>query len=559
MTFQFGMALAALLVTLATTAAMWWHVKHDIALEVKTLFDAKVRERQTLIEQRLRSYRQALRGVRGLFEVSGAGLCLDAFKAYVNAMHAARFHQGMQVIGFLPVEHNLNPHQKARWKRLTTQQGRAVWQRNAQVIFVNPQRAYSSKSWIKNNILREFEPVHRLTLERARDSGRNMATREMMLVNANATLTEPGFLMYLPVYRERMPLENVAQRRKAMLGWVYAAFSSNNLLHVENDFPSADISLQLHDTNTVFQDDLSGYIGQAFRSLEMAGRTWQVTYRTTPAFESQFHDDRPVLIAVCGMILAGLLGFLTYLLASQRTKAIMLAKEMTNDLRQKEAMISALSAKHVEVREEEGRRIAREIHDEIGQRLSLLRMDVSQLPRLGADNHHELQKVCDKMRKGIDACIKMVRNIASSLRPATLEMGIALTFETQIEEFAKHTGIACKWHNRLTSDMVLDDQVAIGLYRILQESLTNIARHAHAKSVNITLYISDGRLNLTIRDDGIGFDTALTPRPDSYGLVGMRERAELLGGDIEFISTHGGGTLVLVSIPLSTEHSGERK
>jgi signal transduction histidine kinase len=214
-------------------------------------------------------------------------------------------------------------------------------------------------------------------------------------------------------------------------------------------------------------------------------------------------------------------------------------------------MLQELAAHQVMVKEEERKRIAREIHDELGQRLTVLRMDVLMLPKILRDHSAPLKQVISQARNSIDDILRIVRNIASDLRPAVLDFGIVAAIEWLLDEFSTSLNIPCECHNMIEDSIGLSDEQATGIFRILQESLTNVARHAHAAHIEVTLKIVEDRLFIEIKDDGIGFDSSQVGLAKSYGLVGMRERATMLGGEIEIHGVPGQGAIVRAYIPLA--------
>lgn len=144
--------------------------------------------------------------------------------------------------------------------------------------------------------------------------------------------------------------------------------------------------------------------------------------------------------------------------------------------------------------------------------------------------------------------MQVVRRVVSNLRPPALDMGIATALEWLVEEFARHSRIACK----LTieeKEMALDESRAVAIFRIVQESLTNVARHAHARQVNVTLKRQDADCILKISDNGKGFDPDMR-RPGSFGLDGVRERVHTLGGEVALFSASGQGTVLEVRLPI---------
>lgn len=201
------------------------------------------------------------------------------------------------------------------------------------------------------------------------------------------------------------------------------------------------------------------------------------------------------------------------------------------------------------VRETERKNIARELHDELGQLLTVLKMNISLL-QMRYDELPELVEKTEEMRLLVERTIGVVRNTASNLRPAALDLGIVGALEWLVEDFARHTGVACRYTG-LDAEPLLDDKLATVVFRIAQESLTNIVRHASARNVEIRLTCDHGILRLFIDDDGSGFDpTAMARDRSHFGLLGMHERVTMLNGEFQISSSPGTGTRVSIEIPL---------
>jgi PAS domain S-box-containing protein len=208
-------------------------------------------------------------------------------------------------------------------------------------------------------------------------------------------------------------------------------------------------------------------------------------------------------------------------------------------------------ARRVEhVREEERRRIAREIHDELGQALTALKLDVVWLQERLPAGGEGLVGFADGMQRLIDRTIQQVRRIASELRPGVLDdLGLAAAAEWYAQEFEKHTRIAPEITVR-GGERDLDGECATALFRILQEALTNVARHAGARSVQIVLDLGPTEAALDVRDDGRGIRDNEVRGVGSMGLAGMRERAAALGGVVTVERLGERGTAVRARLPL---------
>jgi PAS domain S-box-containing protein len=223
------------------------------------------------------------------------------------------------------------------------------------------------------------------------------------------------------------------------------------------------------------------------------------------------------------------------------------------ELKRSREELRELSAAAHTVREQEQRRIAREIHDELGQSLTALKMDVAWMQGNLSAGAPSLADKLDTMQAQLDATVAATRRISADLRPLMLDdLGLVPATEWLAQNFSERTGISCALQID-PPDLELAEPSASALYRILQESLTNVARHAKARRVEIALERTDGVLKLTVRDDGLGFSPAEARTHKTYGLLGLRERTVLLGGETRIASEPGRGTSIEVSIPLEPE------
>ncbi len=225
-------------------------------------------------------------------------------------------------------------------------------------------------------------------------------------------------------------------------------------------------------------------------------------------------------------------------------------KQIELELAESRAQLRELSAHLESVREEEKARIAREVHDELGQVLTVLKLETSMCELAFADLDPALRERLDSMKRLIAQLFQLVRDVATALRPPILDAGIASAIEWQARRFEARTRIPClvEVPEQLP---VLSDAKATGLFRLLQEALTNVMRHADAHTVQIRLSLENGTLCLSIGDDGRGFDEQARRQGHSFGLVGMRERVLMLGGSLSIDSQPGEGTLLSVRVPLA--------
>ncbi len=219
-------------------------------------------------------------------------------------------------------------------------------------------------------------------------------------------------------------------------------------------------------------------------------------------------------------------------------------------LRKSEENLRALAAHLQSVREEEWTRIAREIHDELGQSLTGLKMDLTWVANRLPGDQRVLAEKTKSMFGLIDDTIQSVRRIASRLRPGVLDnLGLTAAIGWQAGDFRKRTGIRCIV-SAPPDALVLDQERSTAAFRIFQELLTNVARHANATRIDVAIQVESGALVLTVEDNGIGIAESAIYDPKSLGLLGMRERVLPFGGAIEIAGAQDKGTKVRVSIPL---------
>jgi PAS domain S-box-containing protein len=219
-------------------------------------------------------------------------------------------------------------------------------------------------------------------------------------------------------------------------------------------------------------------------------------------------------------------------------------------LRGSQQRLRTLTAHREAILEEERARIAREIHDELGEMLTMSKLDLAWIrdSLLGAPP--EIRARLDELAGRVDSIIKTVRRIATELRPVVLDqLGLAAATEWQVRDFAQRTHLLCSTHADI-GDRRLPPETATGLFRILQEALTNIARHACATTVRVDLRAVADMVCLEVVDDGRGIVDPDAPGPGAMGIVGMRERALLLGGALELGTVEPSGTRLSVWAPI---------
>ena len=225
------------------------------------------------------------------------------------------------------------------------------------------------------------------------------------------------------------------------------------------------------------------------------------------------------------------------------------------DRSQLEQQLRDLSAHIESALEEERTGIAREIHDELGQSLTALKMDIAWIDRRAASpsgelDRAELREKLATMSALTDEVIGQVRRISAELRPGVLDdLGLVAAIEWQAQDFEERTGTACVVRSN-RGDANVDRSLATAVFRIFQEALTNVTRHAAAKRVEVTIAIDDAALSLDVRDDGTGITVEAAQSRKSLGLLGMREHAHRFGGSLVVEAATPQGTRVALRVPL---------
>ncbi|WP_308506809.1 sensor histidine kinase [Pseudoduganella ginsengisoli] len=217
-------------------------------------------------------------------------------------------------------------------------------------------------------------------------------------------------------------------------------------------------------------------------------------------------------------------------------------------MKKKEEQLRAFATHLLGMKEDERKRVAKEVHDELGQNLLALRLEVSMLAARDGmqDNSAFALNI-------IDTSMRSVRGIINSLRPYTLDLGLPAALEWQVRQFEQRMGISCHLQADLDDPGYrIDEQITLSVFRILQEALANVYQHAHANAVQVRLRLRAKELYLSVSDNGVGLKAAGWRPRTAFGVLGMRERVRQLGGRMRLCSgKQGEGTTLAVTIPLS--------
>jgi signal transduction histidine kinase len=543
------------------------------------------------ILRRVKSYTDLLRGSASMFQAAPQ-LTREQFHRYVEGLHLATEFPGIESINY--AERVTEAERPAFERRMAAELAAAgtnkpfaiapPGRRDEYLVltYIEPQISWESKLGV--DVRAKLNAIAPLNL--SRDTAVVAASgRPIPLITGLI-----GLGMRLPVYRHGMPTATVAERRAAYMGSVGIGFAADRLMSgVLADLPVRGMRMSL----IGLADDRPGKPKERlllYDSVRRAGV--RGTDTPTPAEEDEYSLTLPIefsqrnwevhfhikkvammdgidvyaaeLALVAGFVSTALLYALFHTMSSGRQRAVRLAEEMTRELRASEANLQLSNAKlrqlaaHAEnIKEGERKRIAREIHDDLGQNLLALRIEADLLASRTGDRHPLLHERACRTLHQIDSTIKSVRQIINDLRPNVLDLGLNAAVDWQIAEFKRRTGISCDLIEN-DQDIQVNDRCATALFRILQESLTNISRHANASHVEVELLVRQDQISMSISDNGKGLQPGGRHKPGSFGLVGIEERVKILGGTFGIGSGQRGGTTVSVRVPLLEDNAVQR-
>jgi signal transduction histidine kinase len=571
---------AGVMLSLGIGALFYVGVYRTIEHDAEERFLYQSRNAQYNITSRINAYTDVLRATASFFDASD-GVDRASFHRYVGGLNLARQ---------FPALNNIN------YTRYVTDAERDAFERSAAHSGDGQALGYPDFSIRPPgrrpaySVLTMIEPVapfrDRIGIDiaareraaraiaEARDTGA-LITSGMPIEN---TKDAQGWAlaMRLPIYRKDMPLYDVAQRRAAYTGSVGIGFSVPRLVQAAMEqMQVQEVHLMLYDDGGISGNektpitllyDNQGLVHRAARPadqftiklpLDFNGRQWNAHFSSPKSvWYSNFDAFLPWLAMLCGFVGSLLFYLLFHTLSSSRLRAIKMAKAMTKELRDSQAKLQQshlklrrLAAHADQIKEQERKRIAREIHDDLGQNLLVLRIEADMLASRTRHGHPRLHARARSTLSQIDSTIKSVRHIINDLRPTVLDLGLSAAVEWQIAQFRQRSGMVCELIEH-QSDISIDDRCATAFFRVLQESLSNIIQHARASLVRVELRHTSGMLIMTISDNGVGMRDSNRNKVGSFGLVGIEERISLLGGHCAITATPNGGTTVTISVPV---------
>ncbi len=343
-----------LLASLLATFWLWQRTQQEDLRVLQADFDFRVRETIGRIERRMATYEQVLRGTQGLL-ISSENVTAEEFRTYVGNLQLERDYPGIQglAISLIVPKAQLPRHIAAM---------RSEGFPEYAIRPAGVRSLYTSITQIeplKGSNLRAIgfdmfaEPVRRAAMIQARDSGRAAASGKLTLIQESGSNQQPGFVMYLPIYRKGMPTDSQAQRRAAILGWIGAPFRMHDLMEGIGGERSTDIQIHIYDGKTVAASALyySSFnetgkasnatpLFQKVQHITIGAHPWTLAVNSGPVFEAGLNTGKPAFIATAGIGVSAMLALLVWLLASGQARAFSLAKGMTEELRESEEWLN---------------------------------------------------------------------------------------------------------------------------------------------------------------------------------------------------------------------------
>ena len=571
---------SGLLLSLGVAVSFYFAAAQSIEHDTSERFSNQARNAQYSIASRINAYGDVLRGVAGFLQ-AGAHVDRAAFHAYVRSLDLEHRFPAIDTIDYAEYfSDEQRPAVERTWRGSGGSDGYPSFAIDPPgrrpdytvLTLIEPGLGYRDQAGLDLATQDALAPA----LTRARDTG--LMSSSARLISFPGQPRHSGLGLRLPLYRADAALDTTPQRRAAYLGSVGIGFSVARLVQgALDDMPWHGVRLSLCDDGDaaetrpadaacapLFDSQAAGAgaEGPAERystvlPIDFNGRLWQARFSAPKAtLYSRFDAYLPWLAMLTGFACSMLISMLFHTLASSRLRAIKMAKAMTKELRDSQAKLQLshhklrrLAAHADQIKEEERKRIAREIHDDLGQNLLVLRIEADMLATRTRQRHPRLHARARSTLGHIDSTIKSVRHIINDLRPTVLDLGLSAAVEWQIAQFRQRSGMVCELIEQ-QCDIAIDDHGATALFRVLQESLSNILQHARASLVRVELRQHMGMLSMTITDNGVGIRANSRNKIASFGLVGIEERISILGGQCSFSGSPNGGTVVSVSVPV---------
>jgi signal transduction histidine kinase len=587
------MALPTIVLVLSIAFTLWLYAILGNAIEsmARLRFERQASDIRYAIEARIHAYADVMYGLQALF--ASHNVDRAQFRRYVDSLDLKRRYPGYDVVNFaayVPHEQKQRLEETVRRDDSIVPGGypnfsiRPAGERDEYfvIVYMEPMAGFEfafgldlganpAVDGASSNALRALQ-------HSARDTGLLTASGRPIRIRSRGK-EYTGLAMRLAVYRGGMPLGSVEDRRKAYLGSVGAGLNVQELMRgvVESskaphirfsvyDVGPAEEGAQqtpasaerlLFDSSQLTASAPAGALDESgFTSalpLKVGGRLWQVQFGAQKkATIDGIEAFMPELILAGGLFTSALLFGVVYSIASSRSRALAMASHMTEDLRQSTAQLQALSRRLVDVQESERRRFSRELHDQVGQNLTALSINLDILKTQLPSGNAGLRLRLEDAGTLLESTAATIENVMAELRPPMLDdYGLLPALQWYANDFARRTGIAAAVVGEEGGER-LAQSAEIALFRIVQEALNNVAKHAHAANVRIELERTSTELAVIVADDGVGYGA--TPanaarRRSGLGMVTMRERTQAVGGRFEIGPAPIGGTRVVVRVP----------
>jgi signal transduction histidine kinase len=557
-------------------------------------FERQTRDAGAVIEERIQFYSDILYGLRALF-ASQEPVSRLQFHRFVASLDLKNRFPGFDVVNYavyVPAKDKVRFVESVRNDTSLAPGGYPHFAINPPgtrseyyvLAYVEPMAGFEFAFGRDLGANPDAADPHPLlvALHSARDSGKLTASGVPLRIKTGSR-EFTGLAMRLAVYRSGMPLGTVQERRAAYLGSVGAGFNVDDLMKgvLDND-SMQHIRFELYDVRSAFDQPSSRVDGErwllfdsnklirgsAARSsavkpdavfvsvlpMEVGSRIWEVKFSARKdAIIERTDLLLPWMVLWGGLLSSVLLFGMFYSLASSRSRAVEIANEMTRDLRNSTEQLQAMSRRLVDVQESERRQFSRELHDRVGQNLTALSINLDILKSQVSGNGNEAFRTrLEDAAALLESTAGSIENVMSELRPPMLDdYGLLPALQWYANEFYRRTGIRVS----VDGDELmkrLPQASEIALFRIAQEALNNVAKHAHAARVEIALAYSGNELVMTVTDDGVGLDAtpaSTARRRPGLGMVTMRERTQAVDGRFEIGTAPVRGTRVIVRAP----------
>jgi signal transduction histidine kinase len=588
-----GIALPWLVLAIGIPASVllfshWGDAVEDLA---QLRFERNASDVKHVIEARVRSYSDVLYGLQALFATQDS-ISRTQFRQFVQSLDLKERYPGFDVVNYavhVPGGDKQRFEQAVRRDISVDPRGYPAFSIRPPgtraeyfvMVYVEPMAGFEYVFGLDLGANPGIADPQALaaTMRAARDSGK--LTASGLPIKVKGATEYVGLAMRVPVYRSGRPTATAQERRAAYLGSVGAGFNVTNLMRgVLTDDTASYLRFRLYDAGAASSaapaaakkwllfdssqldqyptvnagvDDPNSVFTHVL-PMEVGGRNWEVHFSAPKNVIIERIDAlSPWLVLGVGLLSSALIFGMFHSLASSRGRAVEIANEMTRDLRDSTEQLQAMSRRLVDVQESERRQLARELHDRVGQNLTALSISLDILKtQIGHNGNEPFRHRLDDAAVLLESTAGSIENVMSELRPPMLDdYGLLPALQWYAAEFSSRTGVEVSVHGNDQLER-MPQAGEIALFRIVQEALNNVAKHAQARHVHIALEREGSRYALSVSDDGVGMGAAspvAARQRRGLGMVTMRERTQAVGGEFEIGPAPGRGTRVVVRVP----------